>query len=79
MFFFRNSLFAFLLLYSIGLNAQAPGLEWANAFLRPSGFGITIVESVATDAAGNVYTTGRFDGITDSGRKTQTGYLSLKR
>ncbi|MEQ8425258.1 MAG: BspA family leucine-rich repeat surface protein, partial [Cyclobacteriaceae bacterium] len=49
----------------INAYAQAPNLEWAAALLTPSGFDITIPESVTSDPSGNIFTTGTFNGTTD--------------
>ncbi|MGE0588003.1 MAG: IPT/TIG domain-containing protein [Cyclobacteriaceae bacterium] len=53
------------------LSAQTPGLEWARAF----GAMDTEVLSMTTDAAGNVYTAGEFDGTVDF--DPQSGVFNL--
>ena len=58
----KNLLAITLLLISINIHAQSPTFAWAKAM---GGAGSGAGNSIATDAAGNVYTTGSFEGKAD--------------
>lgn len=71
--YFTNTIlvFSLIILYVTSLDAQT--LEWAKTFgSKNSDFGI----SIATDATGNVYTTGSFDEMTDFDPGQETYFLS---
>lgn len=64
------SAFVILFLYNLPVKAQLPSLNWAKNIGGSKG------NSITADAAGNVYTTGYFSGVSDFDPGPATFYLT---